>query len=362
MIPAEYLEIHYTIIVPFKSEYYFHGKVSFLIKEGYLLVYSPDSTIDKAGLEIWKNIKKSTVFPVSLKGAPNLTKSQSLFNESTIIKAFEKEGIGRPSTYASIIDKLYTRKYIEKGECPQKDVKSCEYNWKKGEKEYTQAGIVLISGSKEKDFLLPTSLGMRVLTYLQPIVPFIVEPVFTSHMETDLDKIMNGTANKKIVLDDFYKIFHAAVIKAQEDAKAVSKIKPVGSDTNKLYPKEASIIHKYTTDLVVVKTKYGAALLKVSTSKWFSIEPFMQWKNKKYSDVTPEDIQFIMSLPVNIHSTDKNLCMGPHGLYIKDVIGNNYILPKEHWDNAYRNIFDVGFIQSLQQVQKSQKPALQKKK
>jgi DNA topoisomerase-1 len=361
MIPAEYLEIHYTIKLPFKSEYYFHGKVSFLIKEGYLLVYSPDSTIDKVGLEIWKNIKKGTVFPVSLKGVPNLTKSQSLFNESTIIKAFEKEGIGRPSTYAAIIDKLYTRKYIEKGECPQKDVDSCQYNWKKGEKEYTRDGVVLTSGSKEKDFLLPTSLGMRVLTYLQPIVPFIVEPVFTSHMETDLDKIMNGTANKKTVLDDFYKIFHAAVIKAQEDSKAVSKTKPPKTEANKVYPKEESIIHKYTTDLVVVKTKYGAALLKVSTSKWFSIQPFMEWKNKKYSDVTPEDIQFIMSLPVNIHSTDKNLCMGPHGLYIKDSYGNNYILPKEHWDNAYRNIFDVGFIQSLQQVQKSKKPALQKK-
>ena len=371
MIGAEYMDIYYKIIIPSQNDYYFNGKMSYLTKEGYLLVYSPDTKVDEKGIAIWKNILKTTnkVRLVNFKGLPYITKAQALYNESTIVKAFEKEGIGRPSTYAAIIDKLYYRQYIEKGECPKKDVQCIEYEWNSNENMYNTKEVSLTSGAKERDFLLPTSLGIRVIGYLQPIVPFLVESVFTSHMETDLDKIMNGTANKVKTLEDFYKIFHAAVEKAKTDAStaaaaAAGTSKNPGGD-NKLYPKAESILHKYTDDMLIVKTKYGPALLKVSTSKWYSIKPFIDWKKKGFADVVPEDLRFIMSLPLKIEGTERMLSLGPRGLYIKDMTGNNYILPEEHWDKAYNNIFDSTYINSLQPVKKRDpgaKTSPQKKK
>jgi len=369
MISAEYIEIHYKIEMPSLScKYYFNSKESYLTKEGYLLVYSPDIKIDDKNIKLWKNILKTdghTTMIVAFKGIPNITKANSLYNESTIIKAFEKEGIGRPSTYAAIIDKLYSRQYIEKGPCPQKDLQCNEYEWNKNtmSEKYTVTETIIKSGSKEMDFLLPTSLGIRVIAYLQPIVPFIVDPVFTSHMETDLDKIMNGTALKEPTLNDFYKIFHAAVEKATIDAAAISstKIKTSSEKTTKLYPKAESILHKYSEDLLIVKTKYGPALLKVSLSKWYSIKPFIEWKKKTYTDINSKDLHFITSLPIKIDSTDRFLCIGKHGLYIKDTSSNNYIFPEEYWENAYNNIFDSTYIKNLQPVKTKVKYSREKK-
>ena len=374
MIAAEYNEISYIIDIPdseLNLKYYFRGKISLLTKEGYLLVYSPDTKIDHKVCSMWKNILTSKIkntFIQKLKGLPYVTKAQTLYNESSIIKSFEKEGIGRPSTYATIIDKLYSRKYIEKGECPQKEVPCYEYEWLKdtthtSDTSYTfkRTETTLTSASKEKDLLLPTSLGIRVIEYLEPLVPFLLDTAFTSHMESDLDKIMQGNTNKITILNDFYTIFHASVEKAKNEMKDIknnsSKMKDKTCETKKLIPKEESIIHKYTDDLMVIKTKYGNALLQISTSKWYSIKPFIEWKNKVYSEVSDQDIRFIMSLPINIDTTDRKLHLGPYGLYIKDAI-NNYILPEEYWEKAYSNTFnsdDIQFIKNLQPVQ-SKKP------
>jgi DNA topoisomerase-1 len=358
MIGAEYMEVHYNIKIPAQEEYYFNGKVSYLMKEGYLLVYSPELKVDTAGLAMWKKHgDKATI--IDFKGAPYITKAQVLYNESSIIKAFEKEGIGRPSTYAAIIDKLYSRQYIEKGECPQKEVKCIAYEWNNKMQvpgTYKNSEVILTSGGKERDFLIPTSLGVRVVGYLQPIVPFIVDPVFTSHMETDLDKIMNGTANKVTTLNNFYKIFHTAVEKAKNDAATIKAISATSNTSDgapkKLYPKAESILHKYTDDILVVKTKYGPALLKVSESKWYSIKPFIDWKKKTFAEVGTDELRFIMSLPIKIATTERSLCIGPRGLYIKDTNGLNYILPEEHWENACKSRFDFEFINNLQPVKK----------
>jgi DNA topoisomerase-1 len=385
MIPAEYLDITYIIKIPSTSTYYFRGKTSLLTREGYLLAYSPDTKVDRLAIALWEKLTargSASVQLQSLTGSPAVTKAAALYNESTIVKALEKEGIGRPSTYASIIDKLYSRQYIAKGECPQKEVQSYEYKWsaQSGDTErLIKTAVKLTSGGKEKDFLIPSSLGIRVIEYLQPIVPFLLDTAFTSHMESDLDKIMNGTANKNTTLNDFYNIFHSAVEKAQQDAKAAREARvaavsaggATGTADGKLYPKADSILHKYgdsdANDLLVVKTKYGPALLQVSTSKWYSIKSFIEWKKKTYAEVTRDDLTFIMSLPRKIKTTDRMITLGPYGLYIKDA-QNNYILPEEYWEKAYTNTLntaDIEFIKNLQPKKPSaakKPPSAEKKK
>ena len=361
MKAAEYLEISYTIPILYnliennKTEYYFYGKESLLIKKGYLEIYSPDINIDYKALSIWQEIIKQQKIPAkleSLKGIPNLTKATSLFNESSIIKSFEKEGIGRPSTYAKILDILYTRKYIEKGKCPDKEVKCIQYEWtrKSNTEMILQKPITLTTGNKETDYLLPTSLGLRVIEYLEPIVPFLLDTAFTSHMETDLDKIMKGNSEKNKVLNDFYEIFHNAVNNAKETMKTISANSTNNTtESKKLYPKKDSIVHSYNENLLVVKTKYGPSLLDVNESKWYSIKPFIDWKKITYKEVSKKDLKFIMSLPKKFENSTRQLCLGPYGFYIKEVNDKiNYILPEEHWEEAYNNTLNVTYINSLQ--------------
>lgn len=358
MIPAEYLEISYTIDIP-NEQYYFNGKQSILIKKGYLEVYSPDIKIDTDLIKLWNNIIKTpkhTVTLDSLQGIPIITKAQALYNESSIIKSFEKEGIGRPSTYAKIIDTLYNRKYIIKSECPEKTVLSKQYEWVKNTTHFLKKDITLTTGSKDKDFLIPTSLGIRVIEYLEPVVPFLLDVTFTSHMETDLDKIMKGVSDKNKVLNDFYEIFHTAIEKAKQEMKSSPKEKK----EHKLYPKEDSIIHKYNDNLLVVKTKYGPSLLDVSNSKWYSIKPYIEWKKKDYKDITNDELQFIMSLPLKIINSERILCLGPYGFYIKDTV-NNYILPEEHWEKACNGLLDSEYINSLQPHYSKKSPPVKEK-
>ena len=376
MASAEYNEVSYIIKIQHEhaNNLYFYGKKLILTKEGYLLVYSPDIKVDSSEIKLWENILKNPETCVkldSLNGTPNITKPNSLFNESSIVKALEKEGIGRPSTYASIIDKLFSRAYIEKGESPKKKVTSNIYEWKQNSSELISNTKELQTSGVEKDCLLPTSLGERIVEYLFEYIPFLLNKEFTRHMESDLDKIMLGETNKVAILNDFYSIFHEAIERAnkimtevkKDSSNKATKMNSKDGKTS-LKPKEESVLHKITEDYIIVKIKYGPALLKQSDSKWYSIKPFIEWKNKTYQDITEEDIQFIISLPRQIPNTERSLYLGPYGLYIKDA-QHNYILPKEQWDNAYNNRLDSEYIKNLPPFQpkpKKQYSASAKKK
>ena len=102
-------------------------------------------------------------------------------------------------------------------------------------------------------------------------------------------------------------------------------------------------------NLLVVKTKYGPSLLDVNESKWYSIKPFIDWKKITYKEVSKKDLKFIMSLPKKFENSTRQLCLGPYGFYIKEVNDKiNYILPEEHWEEAYNNTLNVTYINSLQ--------------
>ena len=83
--------------------------------------------------------------------------------------------------------------------------------------------------------------------------------------------------------------------------------------------------------------------------------------------VSKEDLKFIMTLPKTFENSTRELCLGPYGLYIKEVNAKiNYILPEENWEKAYNGMLDSEYINSLQPhySKKSQysKGNLQKKK
>jgi DNA topoisomerase-1 len=316
MINAEYANIEVMLTFNHLTDYTFVHKKSFLVKQGYLVVY--EASIEDTGA--FKKSVKEGRFKVSkyICEASISTSQPVLYNEISLIKALEKEGVGRPSTYASIIEKIVSKKYVEKGEGPKKKVNVC--NLVKTIDGCTEIENIIEVGCKAKDQLLPTSLGVKVTNYMKANVPFLLDTHFTAKMEDTLDKICDASISKKVVLDDFYHNHLLPIIHTHH------------------MPDEPKICTKKESG--IMKTKYGYCYYDASKNKYTNLESYLKWQQKSASKLQDKDIQFIKSLPRRLNNGTE-LHIGQYGLYIKDK-NKNIRLDKSKWD-AY---LELNYISS----------------
>lgn len=166
---------------------------------GFLRVYVEGSDDPEQALEdkevILPAMKKGDVLkPTDIKPEGHETKPPARFTEASLVQHLEKEGIGRPSTYASIIGTILDRGYVR----------------------------------KEANALVPTFTGMAVIQLLEKHFENLVDYGFTSEMEQSLDKIAEGETDWIKFLDKFYKGKTGLAKKVEEQDK---KIKPEESRT-----------------------------------------------------------------------------------------------------------------------------------
>ena len=120
---------------------------------------------------------------VELLGNQHVTQPPPRYTEASLIKAFEENGIGRPSTYAPTISTILDRHYVE----------------------------------REQKQLKPTPLGEVITVLLEEHFQHIVDTKFTAQMETNLDKVESGDAKWVEVLREFYDDFAGSLKKAEEE-------------------------------------------------------------------------------------------------------------------------------------------------
>jgi DNA topoisomerase-1 len=166
---------------------------------GFLRVYVEGSDDPEAALEdkevILPVLKKGDLLrPASVQPEHHETKPPARFTEASIVQSLEKEGVGRPSTYASIIGTILDRGYVR----------------------------------KEASALIPTFTGMAVIQLLENHFENLVDYSFTSEMEESLDKIAYGQEDWLKYLTKFYKGKGGLAKKVEEQDK---KIKPEESRT-----------------------------------------------------------------------------------------------------------------------------------
>ncbi|MCK4958816.1 MAG: type I DNA topoisomerase, partial [Planctomycetes bacterium] len=125
------------------------------------------------------------VAPVDIKARQNFTKPPARYTEASLVRALEKEGIGRPSTYASIITTIQDRKYVE----------------------------------QQKAKFHATDIGEVVTDKLSEFFPKVMDIAFTRHMEEQLDKIEEQHLEWVGVLKEFYGPFKDNLDKATEEMK-----------------------------------------------------------------------------------------------------------------------------------------------
>jgi len=294
---------------PLCNNYIFKCEKSFLTDPGFLKIYNKESEDYKDYYN--KLNKKSNLIIDSFLCTGEINEPKSLYTEVSLIKKLEKEGIGRPSTYSSIIDKLFQKKYVNKGPNPSINININNF-LKKHKKNIKITNKEIKTGGKNTDLLVPTDLGIKSILYLQDIIPFLLNINFTSEMEKALDKISNGEITKENILQQFY-----------------NKILPI-IDTN-----TNNNSFNNTKKTGIIKSKYGYCYYHEKDNRYVNIEPYLTWKKKTVDDLETKEIEFLSSLPKQIENNNY-LHIGKYGLYLKDSSGNNIKLDKKKW-NDYIN-------------------------
>ena len=126
------------------------------------------------------------------------------YNDATLVKKMEELGIGRPSTYATIIDTIQHVKYVEKGSVPGVKRDISVLTLKNGMVQERQKSEMY--GAESQRFM-PTDLGRITNDFLVSHFPEILSYDFTAHEEEQFDKIAIGRADWTQTVDAFYQTF-----------------------------------------------------------------------------------------------------------------------------------------------------------
>ena len=201
--------VNQTTIIFDNNDYKFKTVGSILIFDGYLKIYKDyESNEDKILPEIGDN---EIAITNNVDCSQHFTKPPARYTEAKLIKTLEELGIGRPSTYATIIDTIKSRDYVT---------------------------------LEEKKFK-PTEIGIETTDKLQEFFSDLINTDYTRDMETDLDEIADGKLVWNEVLKKFYDLFEP-------------RVKDAFSDMEKKAPKETGeICPECGNKLVVRKGRYG---------------------------------------------------------------------------------------------------------
>jgi DNA topoisomerase I len=133
----------------------------------------------------------TTVVPyVKIKATSQFKKNGSYYSEASLIQKLEELGIGRPSTFASIVQTIQERKYVERGDIPGTNVNVTDFMLEKNKIHETKTIKVV---GKEKNKLKITEIGLLVLPFLTEYFEKLFSYDYTEHMESQLDAIVNGS-------------------------------------------------------------------------------------------------------------------------------------------------------------------------
>lgn len=165
-----------------KHTYVFKVNGSIMTFDGFLKVYGEN----KEDLALPQLTIGSAVEVDDIVASQHFTQPAGRYSDASLIKKLEKEGVGRPSTYASIIETIINRGYV----------------------------------SRDKKSLHATELGIMVSDFLSSAFPSLVSPEMTSKMESDLDSIAEGKGDYQKIMT----AFHSQLATSIDSAKKISTL------------------------------------------------------------------------------------------------------------------------------------------
>ena len=137
---------------------------------------------------------------------PKETKAQGRFTEATLVRELEHHGMGRPSTFASLLYTIQERGYVEHKDIPGTNVLLTEYSICPAQWPATKTQTKKKVGA-EKNKLVPTELGRSVLRFLLQHFDDLFAYGFTATVEAQLDHVAQGLTPWKQVLQDMWSLY-----------------------------------------------------------------------------------------------------------------------------------------------------------
>ena len=276
-----------------------------------------------------KEIREKDIYEVKKCTSENKSSKNKLYyNEASLVKKLERSGIGRPSTYASIIETLYNRRYTETKSMEDKEekIQIIEFNRNKIEEREIQR-----VRKGQKRCIQMTELGEKVLNYLLENFSGIINEDFTSQVERDLDRIMDGDIDWIEVIRKVYNSFIG-------DVKIQMSIE--GKKKNNKY--ESFLVGvKNKKEVIIQNGPYGPYISY--DKKNINLKYLLEKVEKDYKELTLEDIDDLLVYPMKLGSYKKKqmvIMKGPYGKYLK-YNNKNYRIPQR---NEYKKDECIEYI------------------
>ena len=191
-------------------QYIFVASGEVVLFDGFMRVYiqSTDDETEQTGYVLPQMNEGAPLARQQMEALETFTRAPFRYTEASLVKKMEELGIGRPSTYATIIETIQNRNYVERGNVPGK---KREYNVITLKNGHISDRIKSEIYGHDTQKLLPTDLGRITNDFLVEQFPDILSYDFTAKEEENFDDIAAGKADWVKTVDEFYKTFHPSI-------------------------------------------------------------------------------------------------------------------------------------------------------
>ena len=335
-----------------EEKYIFKLRVENILFLGWRVVRTPKDECKNELYEYYNNLKNNSIIKLNgLFSEIHLKDGAQHFTEAQLVKQLEKMGIGRPSTYSSLIDKIQERGYVEKKDIPGK---ICEFTNIQLINDNIEKKPETKEMGSEKKKLIITSVGKLVMEFLINNYNELFYYEYTKEMEDKLDKITSGDMNglevcqsvnkcitdlignsnfvkEKMIIDDCHEIVlgkYGHVIKKTDDEKVSFIEIPKDIEINEILKGNVNIseIIRKKQENVSIETKYGMVSIKKGKFGYYFINKnetisLKEWDDESIKDIKREDLELRVEENNNkkktrILSKDMSIRESKYGKYI----------------------------------------------
>jgi len=191
MSVAQYTTITAKITAPLESEFIYKAEEAIFL--GWQIVEQTNKKSTNKDVSVYQyisNLKQNIELkPKKIESKFALVELKSHYSEARLVQLLEEKGIGRPSTFASLIDKIQERKYVEKQNIAGKEIESTDYILSENTIQETTSKKVF---GNEKNKLVILPLGIIVIEFLLSNFSTFFNYDYTKEMEDKLDHIASG--------------------------------------------------------------------------------------------------------------------------------------------------------------------------
>ena len=225
MAPAKLEKTTVTITISSRMEK-FEVKGEVVIFDGFLRVYGGS----KKEAELLPAMSSGDVLDLESANARQVfARPPARYTEGSLVKKLEELGIGRPSTYATIIDTVQSRGYVEKGEGEGKEREVIVLSYKPSAS--VEREIATEKTGADRGKLVPTPSGELIADFLTDHFEQVVDYGFTASVEEHFDDIAESKLERNKMLEDFYTPFHELIVRSGGiDRSTVGNSREVGTD------------------------------------------------------------------------------------------------------------------------------------